>query len=326
MKSRSKEMLDRSLAATISAIEIFNKPDFMYREETFAILVINAWELLLKAKWLSKNNNKLRSLYVLEDTKNKSGKVGRRKRVKLTKSKNPFTHNLDFIAKKLVESKELNSSVWRNIQMLQEIRDSAVHFYNHGNIFSIRLQEIGAASIRNYTFTTQDWFNVDFTKYNLYMLPIGFIPTKENIGIVLNQEEKRFLKFLEAIEKQEETDPRFSVSISIDVSFSKSKAADSLKLMQGNSPITVDIKLTEEEIQKKYPLSHKTLTAKCYTRYKSFKQTQSFHQLLRELKCNTKHCYKRELTPGNPKSQKTYFYSEAIFSELDKHYGEHKQE
>ena len=43
-----KSLLDKSLAAAVSAIEVYNKPDFKYREETFAILMVNAWELLLK--------------------------------------------------------------------------------------------------------------------------------------------------------------------------------------------------------------------------------------------------------------------------------------
>ena len=38
MKSRSNELLERSLSAMISAIEIYNKPNFTYRGETFAIL------------------------------------------------------------------------------------------------------------------------------------------------------------------------------------------------------------------------------------------------------------------------------------------------
>ncbi len=50
MKSRSKELVDRAIAATVSAIEIYNKPDFRYRAETFCILAINGWELLFKAK------------------------------------------------------------------------------------------------------------------------------------------------------------------------------------------------------------------------------------------------------------------------------------
>ena len=36
----------------IAAIEVYNKPDFKYRDESFAILAINAWELLIKARWL----------------------------------------------------------------------------------------------------------------------------------------------------------------------------------------------------------------------------------------------------------------------------------
>ena len=64
MKSRSKQLLDKAIAATVAAIEIYNKPDFQYREETFSILAINGWELLLKAKWLDENDKKIQSLYV----------------------------------------------------------------------------------------------------------------------------------------------------------------------------------------------------------------------------------------------------------------------
>ena len=50
----SKELLEKSVQAALSAIEIYNKPDFRYREEVFAILMCNSWELLLKAKALSR--------------------------------------------------------------------------------------------------------------------------------------------------------------------------------------------------------------------------------------------------------------------------------
>lgn len=63
MKSKSNELLDKSISAMIAAIEVYNKPDFLYRGETFSILAINSWELLLKAKYLKDNHNKMRSLY-----------------------------------------------------------------------------------------------------------------------------------------------------------------------------------------------------------------------------------------------------------------------
>ena len=45
-----ESLIDKSIGSMLSAIEIYNKPDFKYREETFAILAINSWELLLKAR------------------------------------------------------------------------------------------------------------------------------------------------------------------------------------------------------------------------------------------------------------------------------------
>jgi hypothetical protein len=59
--SRSARLLQTAEAALISAIEIYNKPTFAYREETFAILALNAWELLLKAELLNLLNNDLRA-------------------------------------------------------------------------------------------------------------------------------------------------------------------------------------------------------------------------------------------------------------------------
>lgn len=73
MKSRSQELLDRAVAAMVAAVEIYNKPSFPYRVESFAILAINGWELLLKAKWLADHHNSVRSLFVQERRRNKNG-------------------------------------------------------------------------------------------------------------------------------------------------------------------------------------------------------------------------------------------------------------
>ena len=58
----------------IAAVDVYNKPDFGYREETFSILVVNAWELLLKAFILKNNGNNPSLLYVRERRTLKSGK------------------------------------------------------------------------------------------------------------------------------------------------------------------------------------------------------------------------------------------------------------
>ena len=48
-KSVTKQLLDASVAALFAGIEIHNKPHIAYRYSSCVILIINAWELALKA-------------------------------------------------------------------------------------------------------------------------------------------------------------------------------------------------------------------------------------------------------------------------------------
>lgn len=76
-----KSLIDKSIGSMLSAIEIYNKPDFMYREETFAILAVNAWELLLKARLLKLNNYCINSIYCYKPYVNKDGRKSTKKKV-----------------------------------------------------------------------------------------------------------------------------------------------------------------------------------------------------------------------------------------------------
>lgn len=97
MKARAKQLLDQASAAMLAAIEIYNKPRFTYRAQSFAILALNAWELLIKAKWLADHKNRLPSLYV------RQGGGPKRRRIKKTRAGNPMTHSLDYLADKLTK-------------------------------------------------------------------------------------------------------------------------------------------------------------------------------------------------------------------------------
>jgi hypothetical protein len=68
---KHKSFVDKSISAALSAIEIYNKPDFKYREETFSILMINSWELLLKAKIIKENDGDMKSIYILVNKEEK---------------------------------------------------------------------------------------------------------------------------------------------------------------------------------------------------------------------------------------------------------------
>src|SRR6266542_2118497 len=100
IKGKVKSILEKSVAACVSAIEIYNKPDFKYREETFSILLVNAWELLLKAKVLAISNNDIRSIQAIDNNgKAKTNRVG-----------NPMTIDIKNTMKRLIDKKFLNQT------------------------------------------------------------------------------------------------------------------------------------------------------------------------------------------------------------------------
>lgn len=117
MKARSKELLDRAVAATLAAIEVYNKPCFPYRAESFAVLAINGWELLLKAKWLAEHDNDPNTLYVRETT-GRSGKALSKLRIKRTRSGNSLTHSADSLIRKLVETGQFDTHAAHNLEAL----------------------------------------------------------------------------------------------------------------------------------------------------------------------------------------------------------------
>lgn len=108
IKGKVKSILERSVAACVSAIEIYNKPDFKYREETFSILLVNAWELLLKAKILAIKGNGIRSIQAVdangEVRKNRAG--------------NPMTIDVNNATQKLFDKKLLDERCKENINLL----------------------------------------------------------------------------------------------------------------------------------------------------------------------------------------------------------------
>jgi len=322
MKSKSQELLDKSVGAMVSAIEIYNKPDFLYRGETFAILAINSWELLLKAKYLRTNHNKMRSLYVFESKENKDGSKSRKKSIKLTRSGNPFTHSLDFIAKKLIISGDMRETAYNNIEALIELRDSAVHFYNYSMKFNIRIQEIGTATLKNYVTLFNKWFGKDLSKFNFYLMPLSFVAQgKQNDVLLLNNEEKNFFKYVNQLEElRSNEDLDYSIALNVNVNFSRSTLKDEIKMAYSNDETAIKVFLTEQQIQEKYPFDYGTLTDKCKNRYTDFCLNGEYHNCRRKYESDCKCAYIRYLDPQNKKGSKKIFYSETMLSKLDKHY------
>ena len=322
MKALSKELLDRAILAMVAAIEIYNKPGFPYRNESFAILAINAWELLLKAKWLDLNSNKRRSLYIYESRETSSGKTSAKRFIKRTRSKAPFTLELSYLSRQLVISKVLNPSASQNIEIMLEFRDCAAHFYNETPAFYTRLYEIGAACVKNFVNAANEWFQRDVTEFNFHLMPLTFVALPPAVeGKLLNAEESNFLAFVDSLD-QPDIDPEapYSVSVNVELKFTRSKSKDAFPVKVTGEPSALPVQLTEQDIRERYPWDYATLTNACRQRYQDFKENRKYHDIRKSLAGDDRFGRLRFLDPGNTKSAKKPFFNPNILAELDKHY------
>ena len=322
MKALSKELLDRSILAMVAAVEIYNKPGFPYRNESFTILAINAWELLLKAKWLGLHGNRKRSLYVYERRQTKSGKRTTKQFIKRTRSNSAFTHELAYLAKQLATRNVLDVSVSKNLEIMLEFRDCAAHFYNDNPAFYTRLYELGAACVKNFANAVREWFQRDVTEFDSRLMPLTFMALPSSVqGSLLNADESNFLAFMASLDEPD-VDPEapYSVSVNVELKFTRSKSADAFPVKVTGDPLSLQVNLTEEDIRERYPWDYAKLTERCKTRYQGFKVNQQYHGLRKSLASDDRFGRLRYLDPGNTRSAKKPFFNPNILSELDKYY------
>ncbi len=319
-------MLEKSLAAILSAIEIYNKPDFKYREETFAVLCINAWELLLKSKLLNLASNKLTVLYAMEYRTLKTGKKSKVPRPKKNRSGNPMSVNF-FEAYRIVTEEygvKINRAVLDNLISLTEIRDNSIHFVNDDLLLALKVQELGSASLQNYLHLVSDWFGDVLSGYNFYLMPLSFFRDfNEAPGFALNKNERKVLEFIKNTEKQydkEEEIGKYNLTLRIDVKFQKVKSTSGLPVQITNDPNATAVMLSEEDITDKYPWDYDILSTRLSKRYSNFKMNKKYHRIRKNLENNKKFAYHRLLNPKNPNGGKKIFYNPNIQKEFDKHY------
>ena len=328
MLSRSKALANTAVDACIAAIEVYNKPDFRHREQAFAILMLNAWELLLKARVLQENNNKLSSIHVRERMLKADGTRGQRLVVKHGRGGNPITIDVT-TAISLVKgfSKAgIDDACAENIHLLAEMRNKAVHFMNEDAGLSQRMQEVGTAALRNFMRAVQEWFDTDLSRYNFFLMPLAFHSPAEAVqsiaGANYNKETANFLEYLASQEKKYPSDAsrQYNVSLQVDFKFVKAKGEGVLPVKLSTDPEAQKISLTEEQMNAKYPWDYATLMKNFVAKRPSVKRNNSFHAQMEKLKKNPNLCRDRYLNPVKASGTKTTIYSQAMLQELLKVY------
>jgi len=226
----------KSVDACLAAIEIYNKPNFRYREEAFAVLMLNAWELLLKARILLANRNNMRSIEVWEPRKKKNGEPSLRLFPRKNRANNNLTIGLISAAStvRAYPKDNIDNACGENLRLLLEVRDSAAHLLNPSPGLSARVQEIGTAAVRNYARACKDWFGKDLSEYNFYLMPLAF---ESAAGVIettfVDGKDKAMInlaKFIREREVEFPFDPAkpFNVGVQLEIQFVRKPGAQAI--------------------------------------------------------------------------------------------------
>jgi hypothetical protein len=328
--ARHTYLVDKAIDAAISAIEVYNKPRFRYREETFAILMLNAWELLLKARILKENKNRLRSIEVWKRKANKTGL----KRKKLVPKRNRAGNILTIgvgaaaaIVRKYTKD-TVDQPAIENIALLTEIRDNAIHFHNVGKGLRKLVQEVGAATLRNFAYAAKTWFAQDLSSYDFALMPIAFESPAGIIQTIFPDDAKgpaaKVRRLITDAKRAFPFDPAkaFNVGVEVELRFIR-KASDhaiAVRVVPGD-PNALPVTITEEDARKAFPWTYNDLRRALRKRYANFKENETFHKIRKPLERDTRYCHVRKLDPSNAKTAKQKFYNPNIIGEFDRHYG-----
>lgn len=326
MKSNVNSLLEKSIACAISAIEIYNKPDFKYREETFSILMINSWELILKAKLIKDNNNNIKIIYIKENIPKKSGGKSKRWKYKLNKK----GYNLTFGIEKLLEiysnKSEVDERCLENIELLNVIRNNSIHLINKDTELASIVYEVGSANLKNYVEFLMDNFNKDLSKYNFYLMPISFYndyEIVENLKVEDTKFKKKLKKDLLALNIKYKSGPneKYNILLSTKVSFLKGdKNGINTKFIKTQDEDALKVNLTDEEIDIKYPLSYGDLVKILKDRYINFKQDQKFNKLNSKYRKNINNAYQKFLNNKTKSGTSRWQYNKNILNFFDNDY------
>lgn len=322
---RSTRLLRKAEAALLSAIEVYNKPDFHYREETFAILMLNAWELMLKAKLVSENQNTLRCIRVYETRATKTGPQSRKAYMRRNRSGTPHTKSLGQVVVALDKDahSRLPAQVKDNLGALTEIRDNAVHYFNASPQLAKQVLEIGTASVRNFLELARRWFAVDLSGYGLYLMPIGFVLAPGTAtAIPASPDEGKLVRYLAEVisTSRSDEDRDFNVALEVNLSFKRAPSDALAAVAVTTDPNAPKVSLSEVDIRKTYSWDYGELVRRLRKRYSDFKETSRFHGIRNPLKLDPRYVHTRYLDQANHRSSKKDFYNPNIVNEFDKHY------
>ncbi len=328
----ASSLVRNSKAAIIAAIEIHNKPLFPYRYEVCTLLVVNAWELLLKAY-----------IYRFQKGVNLFRKDGTTK---------PFEECVACVASN--SGKEFQV-IQESLERLYEYRNSVVHYYSDG--LDLILYSLLKANIVFYSDFIKKYFKFDLSKEtNLILLPIGFSQPYSPIDFLFtdssflansSEEVKRFIKgIIESSQRLKSAGIEDSILVEYRMNLTNEKRIKNADIIAGisnaqpssnviliqnslenvrfsNDISAKEIRISEDSVYKTiFTERYADVIREAKERFVDFRQDKKFHALMAKFKKDESICKSRYLDPINPQSgsARKYFYSKDIYDRLAEYY------
>ena len=324
-------LIKNSIAAYFAAIEIHNKPNIPYRYETVTLLIMNAWELALKA-------------YVRKYIKNRSIYVDDGHTISLDKA-------LDYVNEHR-NNKQKNSftAIKQNILKIEEYRNMVTHFYC--DEIEPYIFMLVARSALNYVDFVKAYFNKDImADEGLFILPLGFkLPFRpedflsENVAkYAASPEAKKFIKdivdiiyglkeegiedsivlgfdiYLESVKKATNSDILAAITTPelADAAFTK------VTKMQFSGDASQIYQLSDEEFRAIWKYTHADLVIWCKDNIEGFRQDKKFIEAKKSVFDDINCVYERRLDSRNSKSASQKFYTDLALDSIKKYYESH---
>lgn len=254
MKSRSQKLVEHSINSALSAIEIYNKPDFKDREQIFCVLMVIAWEVLLKAKLVKDNANNIKCLYIKDGA-----------RYKRNRNNQPFTIDVYEALRRC----GVDQTAAANIEHLVEIRDAVVHMSAESPTLPYLVFTLGTATLQNYARLLSQWFGVSLTRYHFYILPLAFDTPFRTLRLAdIKREPAEIRDIIAAVSYDQQNLPEsrdFSLVCEIETKLvSAKKITTKTDLVASIAAGDVDAKVVQRTVSNldKYPLSANELNEK----------------------------------------------------------------
>lgn len=332
MKKRKmvqSNLIKNSIAAYFAAIEIHNKPNISYRYETVTLLLMNAWELALKA-------------YVRKFIKGRSIFTEDGHTISADKA-------LGYVAehRNAIKSNSF-TAVQKNIEEIEKYRNNITHFYCEE--LEPYIFMLVARSALNYVDFVKNYFSKDIMMDDgLFIMPLGFkLPfcpedflSKNSAKYAASPESRAFIQdIVDVIKSLKDDGIEDSIVLGFDIYLESVKKATNSDILAAitsadqadatftkvthahfsNDPNAQVYNVSDEGFREIWKYTHNDVKKWAKENIKDFKQNPLFYTIMGEIKKNPDFAYTKRLDNQNAKSAAKTFYTDNALAYLREQY------